>query len=77
MNRNEEAAMMLESIRVMEPDCARSEEQLRALIAHCQKCRNHEVGNGCVKQTGGDLWGYWRDKLVSGFCNNWPEGALA
>ena len=71
MDENEEITMMLASIQEFEPDCQRSPELLRAIITRCHECRNHEHGNGCTTHSGGDLWGYWRKKLVSGFCDNW------
>lgn len=72
----EVTVMMLESIRVMGPRCSRTRSQLRALIAHCQACRNHELDHGCTRWAGGDLWGHWRHKLVSGICENWPIAIL-
>ena len=76
MDENEEVSLMLASIREFESTCQRTPEQLRAIIAHCHQCKNHEHGNGCTTRAGGDLWGYWRKKLVSGFCDNWPALVL-
>ena len=72
---------MLVSIRAWELSCTRTDEQLTAIISHCQMCACYDPGYGCSNKLSGDQgahrrWEHWRNRLVYAVCDQWPQGIV-